>query len=769
MRDLTAGERGFYSRAHAGRRADGLAHAPDPHRAGPGERARAARAGLVSRSYHPIVRLDYLGRLFGCLLVALVVASARWHEPTGAAIWTALALYGLAWPTLAFLVASRSRDSKRVELASVLVDCALIGVWVALASFRPWPTAGFVTGILASAASVGGWRLFAKGVLALAAGAVATGGLATGFRVASDESALTVALSIAGIFLYQLLLATATHRQAQRFVQSRRRVEEQTEQIRRQNAVLDETLQRETATSEALKLMNRSAAHDLDPVLQNIVESAAHLCAADSGIIYRFDGKVLRPVFFHGFNAEFTRAWQSVALTPGRGSGAMRCALERRPIHIPDVLADPEYTNTMARQIGGYRAVLCVPLLRGDSLLGVITMVRVEVRPFAAREIDVLAGFAEQAVIAIDKVDLFRELEGRTSELARANRELSDALRRETATSEALKLMNRSAVDDLEPVLQNIVESAAPLCAADFGIIYRFDGKVLRAAFFHGFTAEFIRARKDVELAPGRGSSATRCAAERRPVHIPDVLADPEYTHTMSQRLAGYRALLSVPLLRGDSLLGVITVARSDPRPFAAREIEVLATFADQAVIAIDKVELFRELEGRTGAVARANSELSDALRRETATSEALKLMNRSAMHDLEPVLQNIVQSAAYLCLADFGVLYRFDGKVLHPAVFHGCSDELTRAWRGAELPPGAVRARRAVRSSGARSTSRTCWPIPRTSTRSRCNSADTGPCCACRCCAARASSASSPWCASRRARSPPGRSMSWRPSPSTR
>src|SRR5262249_9573405 len=292
-----------------------LRAAPDSDRSG---HALPGVTGVASRPYHPIVRLDYFVRLLGCPLAALIIVSTRWHEPTGSAIWPALALYALAWPTLAFLVASQNRDPKRVELINLMVDCALFGVWAALVSFRPLQTGVFVTGILCSAASVGGWRLFVKGGLVLAAGAGATGWLATGFRFAADESALTVALSIAALFLNQLLLAFETHHQARRLVQGRHYMKEQAEQISRQNIALDEALQQQTATTEALKLMNRSPVKDLEPVLQNIIESAARLCAADFGIIYRFDGRALRPAFYRGFTAAFERVRRYVEIPPGR-------------------------------------------------------------------------------------------------------------------------------------------------------------------------------------------------------------------------------------------------------------------------------------------------------------------------------------------------------------------------------------------------------------------------------------------------------------------
>src|SRR6185436_1650096 len=256
---------------------------------------------------------------------------------------------------------------------------------------------------------------------------------------------------------------------------------------------------------------------------------------------------------------------------------------------------------------------------------------------------------------------------------------LTEALERQTATSEVLKVISRSAFD-LQPVLEVLAENATRLCAADWALFYRFDGRVLRVIANHGAPPRllewFSTGGQGAELPPDRTSVTGRAAVELRTVHVPDVLADPEFQARRAQHHGGFRAGLGVPMLRDGSLVGVFFLARSEPKPFTDDQVELVTTFADQAVIAIENVRLFQELEGR-------NKDLTETLEQQTATSEILRVISGSPT-DVQPVFDTIVRKARVLCTADSAGVFTYDGEMVRLESLDNANPEQASALRKA-------------------------------------------------------------------------------------
>src|SRR5215467_6902321 len=435
-------------------------------------------------------------------------------------------------------------------------------------------------------------------------------------------------------------------------------------ELQNKNASLTEALEQQTATSEILRVISRSPT-DVQPVFEAITESAVRLCDGAWADAYRFDGERQHLVAQHGQSREWLEAASRVfpaPLTSDLVSG--RAMVDRAVVHVEDLQTDPRFpaSQTLARTMG-YHSVLSVPMLRDSGPVGAIMAFRQALRPFTEAEIGLLHTFADQAVIAIENVRLFTELDARNSELR-------VALEQQTATSELLKVIGRSTFD-LQPVFDTLAENAVRLCDAVFALIFRFDGQVLRAVATHNIPQETREFAERNPLVLGRGSGAGRAAAGRRTVHIHDVLADPDYTFSGREQ-TGYRTLLAIPMLRVDELLGVIVIYRLDVRPFSESQIVLMETFADQAAIAIENARLLTELQTK-------NASLTEALEQQTATAEILRVISRSPTN-VQPVFEAIAESSVRLCRADFGGAYKLEGGMIHFGAHHGHTAE----WREA-------------------------------------------------------------------------------------
>ncbi|MDF2972145.1 MAG: Adenylate cyclase [Microvirga sp.] len=421
------------------------------------------------------------------------------------------------------------------------------------------------------------------------------------------------------------------------------------QEVQARTGELQESLEHQTATGEVLNIISR-APSQLQPVFDTIVKSAARLCEADSATVFQLaDDGNYHLVANHGYSPEYESLLRSRPLSPGRGTAVGRMALTRATVHIPDTLADPEYTFLQAQKLGGYRSILAVPLLRDGNAVAAIALGRSTVRPFSEKQIELVQTFAEQAVIAIQNMRLFEEVQARTAEL-------QEALEYQTATSEVLNVISRSTFD-LQPVLNTMVESAGRLCQAENVQIFLRDGEVYRLVAHNGFSPQYQEYVRQHPIEPGRGTLVARTALEVSPIHIPDVLCDPEYTWHEGRKLAGFRAALGVPLLREGSCVGVMAMTRSTPLSFTDKQIELVTTFADQAVIAISNVSLLEELQ--------------QSLEHQTATSDVLNVISRSP-NELKPVLDAIAGTAAKLCDAYDVIITLRDGEDLQVAAHHG-------------------------------------------------------------------------------------------------
>jgi GAF domain-containing protein len=416
---------------------------------------------------------------------------------------------------------------------------------------------------------------------------------------------------------------------------------------------LSESLQQQTATADVLKVISRSA-FDLQTVLDTLVESAARLCEADMAAITRRIGDAYYRAGAYGFPAEFARIYREIPVRAERRTITGRTLLEGRIVHVDDVLADPEYDFEGQQLSGNPRTFLGVPLLREGTPIGALTLTRSVVRPFTEKQIELITTFADQAVIAIENVRLFDEVQAKT-------RDLSEALTYQTGSSNILRVI-ASSPTDVNPVLKAIVESACDLCGAYDALVRLKDGDDLAFGAHHGPLPVSLASVPITE-----NSTGGLAVIERKPVHVHDLLSPEGDRFPHAQELArmhGERTILSVPLLRENESVGAIIIRRREVNPFTDKQIALLQTFADQAVIAIGNVRLFDEVQAKT-------RELSEALTYQTGSSNILSVI-ASSPTDVGPVLKAIVESAGDLCEADDALVVLKDGDDLVFKAQHG-------------------------------------------------------------------------------------------------
>ncbi|MGB7101077.1 MAG: GAF domain-containing protein, partial [Xanthobacteraceae bacterium] len=417
-------------------------------------------------------------------------------------------------------------------------------------------------------------------------------------------------------------------------------------ELRQRTTDLAESLEQQTATSEVLQVISSSPG-ELEPVFHAMLESATRICEAKFGLLFRYDGEMLEFVAEMGTPpglAEFVR--QRGPFRPNPNTLLARVIRTKKVSETQDYAADAPSSPPV--KFGGARSTVDVPLLKDGELVGALSIYRQEVRPFTDKQIALVENFAAQAVIAIENARLLSELR--------------ESLERQTATSEVLGVISRSKFE-LQPILQSVVDTAERLCRAEQTVIYRLEDGVYRFAAGHSSVPEYLEVESQTTILPGHGTVVGRAALTRQVARIDDAWTDPLYEKKDDAKLGGVRSMIGVPLMRDGEPIGAIALARGRVEPFNDREIDLVATFADQAVIAIENVRLFEAEQQRS-------RELAESLEQQTATSEVLRVIS-SSPSELGPVFQTMLANATRLCEANFGTLNLYKDGTFPVAAMH--------------------------------------------------------------------------------------------------
>ena len=408
-----------------------------------------------------------------------------------------------------------------------------------------------------------------------------------------------------------------------------------------------EAVEQQTAISDVLRVISESPS-DVQPVFDAVTQRAMALCDARIGVATRFDGQRMHLTSLHGVSQDTFDATQvAFPMPPARNSLNGRAVLECATVQIPDMPADPEYTMFAAQETG---SGLAVPLMREGRVVGTLMVARKETGFFPEKLVSLLETFADQAVIAIENVRLFNETR--------------DALERQTATAEILRVISSSPTD-VQPVFEAIADRSMALCDAQWGMTTRFDGELIHVGAIRGPAPGVVETvRAAFPMKPGPDLMVAQAILDRAPAQTADMLATPDYNDAIRDALrrdAQYHSALAVPMLREGQVIGSIGVARTKPGVFPDKLVSLLETFAAQGVIAIENVRLFNETQ--------------EALQRQTATAEILRVISSSPT-DLQPVFETIADRAMALCGASVGLVTRVDGEQAHLVVLKGVSEE---------------------------------------------------------------------------------------------
>jgi len=454
--------------------------------------------------------------------------------------------------------------------------------------------------------------------------------------------------------------------------------------VETRTAELKETLEQQTATSEVLGVISSSPG-DLTPVFQAMLENAKRVCHATYGqlFLYEEDKNAFRAVA----TIDGAPAWSDfLARNPLIPADPMvplgRVAATKAVVHVADVSREQAYLDgfpglVAVVDLGGARTLLVVPMLKENELVGALGLYRQEVLPFTDKQIELIEAFAKQAVIAIENTRLLRELRTRTDDL-------SESLEQQTATSEVLETISSSA-GELEPVFNKMLENATRICGANFGTMTLYDDGGFRTVALYNAPQAYVDTQLYKVIHPAPESGLAAVERTRQAVHIDDLRMQAPYLqgnpHVRALAdLAGARTLVLVPMLKEDKLIGTITIFRQEVKPFTDKQTELVANFANQAVIAIENARLLRELRTRT-------DDLSESLEQQTATSEVLEIIS-SSQGELKPVFQKMLENATRVCGANFGTMNLWDGEKYSLVADHNIPPEFAAYRQRAPIQP---------------------------------------------------------------------------------